>query len=692
MNMELSTSQTLERELEDIRKKKQEFQMLEERERLVRERLVMVNSSSTPIPINNYQAQQHGSGVSPCSSYELVGVDGSRYQHGSASARRATVGMTPRSQSNMGVSSLSARPDTNMAVSSLPVCRPSISQPKLTVIQRSRSSISALSQPMSRSVSQASDPSRAPHATSSLYPGTSTGMMDRLYENEPTNVQVLGGRTRYSTSRLPEVQEDPLGDDPLANIGQNPVDFLMSTEDEGGAFAPASFPGTYYTPNHPNDYFQYPTNVMASISSATPSLVSIDSAAVPEGSPLTRDNSSVGESFVGALELARLDSTNLSMVRAASQDQFARDIQFNPGAKQTAAMDNTYPFNLGTVPTGPLSQNYADPDTAHSADMYRSASNTSTKSTASSQERRAKEARERQIQNGIRNGNIAPRPLSEEIDTPNPAHLSPHAAKKDAKLAVVGNKTQYQRPKHPKVFCDKCADHPDGFRGEHELRRHTSSKHSDTVTKWVCRDPGNESKAQAVNPLSKCKACLAKKQYGAYYNAAAHLRRAHFRKRASKRKRTGEESERRAGKGGGDWPPMTDLKHWMQKVSVRNNVIVEEVEEPEAFSREVERMTYGNGGALDYSGLDTSTSYPSVLPELTVDTTDDPSAEGFMHGNSELSPFSSVSSMSPLQQELGFDDSLEEFPVSGNSQTMSPGLPYMEFSPMDEYGISMGGV
>lgn len=692
MNMEFSTSQTLERELEDIRKKKQEFQMLEERERLVRERLVMVNSSSAPIAINNCQAQQHGSGmpVSPGSSYELVGLDGSRYQNSSASARRATVGMTPRSQSNMGVSSGSARPDTNMNVSSSLIYHPSISYSQLTIIKRSRSSISALSQPMSRSVSQASDISRAPHATT-LYPGTSNGMMDRLYENEPANIQALGGRSRYSTSRLPEVQEDPLADDPLANLGQNPVDFLMSTEDEGSAFAPASFPGTYYTPSHPGDYFQYPTNVMASISSSTPSLVSIDSAAVPEATPLTRDNSSVGESFVGALELARLDSTNLSMVRAVSQDQFAHDIQFNPGTKQTAAMDHTYSFHLGANPTSPVSQNCADPDAAHSTEMYRSASNTSTKSTASNQERRAKEARERQIQNGIRNGNIAPRPSSEEKDTPSPTHLSPHAAKKDAKLAVVG-KTQYQRPKHPKVFCDKCIDHPDGFRGEHELRRHTSSKHSDTVTKWVCRDPGNESKVRAVNPLSKCKACLAKKQYGAYYNAAAHLRRAHFRKRASRRNRNGEEGERRAGKGGGDWPPMSDLKHWMRKVSVRNNVIVEEVEESETISREVERMTYGNGGALDYSDLDASTNYPSMLPELTVNTTDGPPPEGFMQGHSELSPFSSVSSMSPLQQELGFDDSLEEFPVSGSSQAMSPGMQYMEFSPMDEYGMSMGGV
>ncbi|KAL2112161.1 hypothetical protein VUR80DRAFT_8417 [Thermomyces stellatus] len=670
MNMELSPSQTLKRELEDIQKRKQELQMLEEhveeRERLVREKLVIVNSSSGPVAINNsqVQVQQHGTGlsVSPGNSYyELAGFDGSLYQHSPESAKRATVGMTPRSQSNMGVSSFPPKPNTNMA--------------------RSRSSISALSCPISRSVSQASDLSWAPHATNSLYPGTNAGMMDRLYENEPANLQNLGSQFGYATDCLPDVQKDP-----LANLGQNPVDFLKSTEDEGNVFEAASFPGFYYNPNPASDYFQYPTSVMAS----TPSLVGSDSAA-PEATPLTRDNSSVGESFVGALGFTPLDSTNLPIVRAASQDQFPHDIHPNPGAKQTSIMDNASPPTLGANPTATLSQSYTSPDPPHSSEMYRSTSNTSTKSTASNQERRAKEARERQIQNGLRNGNIAPRPPSEEKKTPNPTHLSLHTAKKEAKPAG-GAKTQYQRPKHPKVFCDKCTDHPEGFRGEHELRRHTSSKHSDTVIKWVCRDPGAESNISAVNPLSKCKACLAKKQYGAYYNAAAHLRRAHFRKRASRGRRGGEKSEGRAGKGGGDWPPMAELKHWMRKVRVRNNTGVEEVEEPEALSKEVERMTYGNGGALDFSGLDASTKYPPMLPELTVSTTDGPPAEGFMQGNSEPSPFSSASSMSPQQQELSFDDPLEEFVASSNSQAISPGMPYMGFSPMEEYGMSTGGV
>ncbi|RGP76601.1 hypothetical protein FSPOR_32 [Fusarium sporotrichioides] len=43
------------------------------------------------------------------------------------------------------------------------------------------------------------------------------------------------------------------------------------------------------------------------------------------------------------------------------------------------------------------------------------------------------------------------------------------------------------------------------------------------------------------------------KRYGAYYNAAAHLRRAHFR-------------PHRVGKASGDWPSMSVLKDWMREV------------------------------------------------------------------------------------------------------------------------------
>ncbi|KAH6660562.1 hypothetical protein BKA67DRAFT_548440 [Truncatella angustata] len=127
-------------------------------------------------------------------------------------------------------------------------------------------------------------------------------------------------------------------------------------------------------------------------------------------------------------------------------------------------------------------------------------------------------------------------------------------------------RTSYQRPPLRRVFCGKCNEYPEGFRGEHELRRHNDAKHAALVKRWVCTEPQNNtlSTPQPIIPLAKCKACVTQKRYGAYYNAAAHLRRAHF-------------NPHRGGKASGDWPPMTILKDWMREV--RQSIDVNENDE-----------------------------------------------------------------------------------------------------------------
>jgi hypothetical protein len=126
------------------------------------------------------------------------------------------------------------------------------------------------------------------------------------------------------------------------------------------------------------------------------------------------------------------------------------------------------------------------------------------------------------------------------------------------------SKTPYVRPQHPKILCQFCPDRTEGFRGTHELDRHIARAHAQTRKGYICVDSSPDKKF-----LANCKHCRNKKVYGAYYNAAAHLRRAHFHPR--KRGRKGKNDEKRGGIGGGDDPPMDLLKmHWIKELEVDN--------------------------------------------------------------------------------------------------------------------------
>jgi len=129
--------------------------------------------------------------------------------------------------------------------------------------------------------------------------------------------------------------------------------------------------------------------------------------------------------------------------------------------------------------------------------------------------------------------------------------------------STSASQSMYQKPKPERVYCNQCEDHPDGFRGEHELKRHQDRVHRRMTKKWICVQPTG-SHPQPQLPLSQCKSCsVQRKKYGAYYNAAAHLRRAHFTPKARGRSK---QMEKRGGKAGGDWPPMSELKHWMEEI------------------------------------------------------------------------------------------------------------------------------
>ena len=129
-----------------------------------------------------------------------------------------------------------------------------------------------------------------------------------------------------------------------------------------------------------------------------------------------------------------------------------------------------------------------------------------------------------------------------------------------SKIAI--QKAKYQRPTHEKIKCKLCTLKPDGYRGPHELRRHMDNKHTTTRKVWVCKDLSPDQKF-----LSKCKQCRERKKYGAYYNAACHLRRIHWNPR-EKGKKADKSGKGRGGNGGGDFPSMDHLKLWMEEIYV----------------------------------------------------------------------------------------------------------------------------
>lgn len=290
--------------------------------------------------------------------------------------------------------------------------------------------------------------------------------------------------------------------------------------------------------------------------------------------------------------------------------------------------------------------------------MQRSPSNDSNSSTSSS---RSKTQLKRQ------NQLAAARPLAAKPVASEPA-MSREASSQsiirvhsedggEERFVQAIPKPLYQRPLHPKVWCKKCDDYPEGFRGEHELRRHTDRQHKVVVRKWVCSEPcdglSGAEHPVPINPLSKCKACSQlKKKYGAYYNAAAHLRRAHFNPKPKGRgkgtKIDGKLVEKRGGKGGGDWPSMVELKRWMREVD-------EFVVENEPQQTEQDDESEGDYMNVDHSeGLmvlsDSSLNATALIGPNLMDSSHLldiypmplPSHDGFQGQNMHMHPSSNI--------------------------------------------------
>lgn len=281
-----------------------------------------------------------------------------------------------------------------------------------------------------------------------------------------------------------------------------------------------------------------------------------------------------------------------------------------------------------------LSRAIRDAAAKHGESMARTVSASSAKSTQSQRQQRHNEALKSHI------AHAEMQPLAPKPKTDNSNAI---ASQSDAKTGVDGKVAMprtsgYQRPKRPKISCDQCDENPDGFRGEHELRRHKDLKHSKEFKRFVCRTPsqlGAESDLQPIYPLDKCKHCTSNKEYGQYYNAAAHLRRAHFTKKPPRQSRSknahangnDEPNEKRGGKGGGDWPPMSELKaKWMEEIKSTkpNNDAATTSDEENAQDMEMYEGTayqsYMGGAPTGFD--DTAASFVGGAANLQVQNAD----------------------------------------------------------------------
>ncbi|KAF2815011.1 uncharacterized protein BDZ99DRAFT_458961 [Mytilinidion resinicola] len=127
--------------------------------------------------------------------------------------------------------------------------------------------------------------------------------------------------------------------------------------------------------------------------------------------------------------------------------------------------------------------------------------------------------------------------------------------------------TGFAPPKTPprkvlRLKCPSCNDYPDGFRSEHELRRHTNRVHRKTRKVWMTVDTSPDQSF-----LANCKACQSGKKYNECYNAASHLRRMHFHPHKRGERKMSAAEARRGGKPGDLDPPMEVLKtSWLKEV------------------------------------------------------------------------------------------------------------------------------
>lgn len=305
-----------------------------------------------------------------------------------------------------------------------------------------------------------------------------------------------------------------------------------------------------------------------------------------------RPDSSLAKDYFDSDDVRGIGSRYLS-VGYGGPAQTSPNATYSPEVAQsmerTDTMNTYSSFGLNSADETAFAFSHNAVAQNFSADMERSISSTSARSNKSLS-MRAKSSLRRHLDNASKNllqpKVAAPAKPVANVAVPQSSRPSLSGSVKEssgstnAKMEIP--KAKRDRPKSKKLFCEQCDLYPEGFRGDHELRRHKSSKHATTVKKWRCRDPhtdGVDTSITAIRPLSDCKHCKEGKPYGIYYNAAAHLRRTHFKLKPSRKGSNaaaaamGNNGNHPDADGGGDWPPMNELKKWMVEITITGDQV-----------------------------------------------------------------------------------------------------------------------
>ncbi|KAJ2899794.1 hypothetical protein MKZ38_002807 [Zalerion maritima] len=407
---------------------------------------------------------------------------------------------------------------------------PSTKRPRTSTMARSKSTHSTNTVPFTRVPSQG------------LSQGRSNISIERWGREADGPFTAMGRGPRRQPGNSP----------PLPMVGELPSDYLSKLDDP------------CYEDVAPPRLQMYPP----SYSVPPPALT--DSQTCPTMSPQGSYANNLHDtmSLSDPCAMVRIQSHNsTAMSDRDFQDMISSSYPASTLGKRSRAVDDASLAQMGTAPSLQQVQS-PDPNdqlaAATSQPMSRNGTNSSMRSCASRLSDRAKETLQQQ------NQRAETTPLQPRPARPKETHSSSSSASRNGAAGSKKKETKaYHRPHHPRVHCLKCNEYPQGFRGEHELRRHVDAKHTKLIAKFICKDAGADGNIQPEVPINKCKACVNGKLYGAYYNAAAHLRRAHFNKgkKPGRKASRGNDAEDSRGSTQ-EWPPMEELKQWFYKEMV----------------------------------------------------------------------------------------------------------------------------